>query len=314
MIYLRLAGKLGGILNQLAYAEKLSAQYNQEIRLYVNGSKDNNKEYYENILEPSGIFSNYVFTEEYPIEETVLFENTETFEQEVAERGNSGQDIIIDGDFFWHKNAIDYADLKAKFSPSQTLLDFMSNYGISGNTLYIDAEPFMKRSKDEFALAGILLAKQLEHFNNKSFDKVFVRSSYADFFKTAGFEEITGTNNIVYIDPADIPEIYREATEVMFPYLCTSSVISNYITSWYGHVLNKQQGHEVGILFPYGPIIRVSNAPDGISDELLNTAVNDMYVLARQELDKKGAGEPSAYDGIEFEDPVDEAKSHGFGF
>ena len=64
MIYLRLSGKMGDVFSQLAYAEKIAKQYNQDIVLYVNGSIDNNKEYYETILQPCGIFGNYTFVEE----------------------------------------------------------------------------------------------------------------------------------------------------------------------------------------------------------------------------------------------------------
>lgn len=295
---------MGDVFSQLAYAEKIAKQYNQDIVLYVNGSIDNNKEYYETILQPCGILGNYTFVEEYPITEPVLFENTETFEEQLAERGSHGLDLIIDGDFFKYKKTIEYDDFKEKFAPSQELLNFMSSYGITENSLYIDAEPVLKHRKNEFVLAGLLLNKQLQHFTNKTFDKVFVRSSYSDFFKGAGFEEVLGTDNIVYIDTADIPELYRDATQIMFPYLCKSSVISNYVASWWGHVLNKQEGHEVGILFPYGLIKRDANAADGITSIVIENAIYDVFEFGTEEIDKQRRGEPSLFDGVVFEEEI----------
>ena len=88
------------------------------------------------------------------------------------------------------------------------------------------------------------------------------------------------------------------------------SFISNYLGSWWGHVLNTNPEHEIGILFPYGRIKRINNAVDGVSNEVLNQAVYNVGTFAMEERQKEYNGQPSAFDGIVFEDPADEARSN----
>ena len=294
--------KMGEIFAQVAYAERLAKLYNQEIALYYNGSYKNFKSYYEEILMPSGILQNYNFVETYPFSEPVLFEEDEEFEQNVAEKGQNGEDIVIEGTFYYTLPEIIYDDFKAKFQPAQELVDYMHNtFGMTENSLYIDAEPLSPDRKKEFALAGLILEHEISKFRNKTFDKIFVKTGWPEFFMTAGFEEILGVNDIVYVAPADIPEIYRDAADIMFPYLCGSSIISNRVSSWWGHALNKFPNHEIGLLFPEGEIHFVPNAPDGISEQVITDALMYWDDLDMAEKAKIHNGEPSVYDGIYFE-------------
>lgn len=301
MIYLRLRGKLNSIMAQIAYAEHLSKLYNQPISLYANGSYDNYKEYYESKIINCGLFDKYQFVETYPQEIPVIFESVSGSYEQIAERLQQGLDVAIEGDFFFNVD-IDTQVMKEAFLPSQELVNYMNqHYAPTENTLYIDLNPGNVYSKDEFAVAKLMLELVFQNFERKTFDKIILKSKYVDFFETGGFEEVFGGQTITYIGE-ESDERFEESAKIMFPYMCGSSIISNNLEAWWGTVLNPYENKQVEIIFGAGMIKRVENAPEnGITGEKITQRFYEINRFASEELTKKANGEPSEYDNIIFE-------------
>lgn len=306
MIYLRLQGKMEDIIAQVVYAEHLSKLYNQPVSLYINGSYKNHKKYYEEILAHCGLFDKYPFVETYPSEIPVIFEHTENSEERIAERGQQGLDIVIEGDFYFYVD-IDIERAIEIFSPSNELVEYMNErYSPTKDTLYIDLTPGDIFCKNEFAVAELILEKIMPKFQGKNFDKVIVKSNYFDFFQTGNIEEIVGNNNIMYVGE-EPEERFAESAKVMLPYMCGNCIISNNLESWWGTIFNPFKDKQIDLVFGTGKIKRYEEFPyNGITNELISERMLDVAHFSIEEMGKKLNGEPSAFDNILFEYEISE--------
>lgn len=223
---------------------QIARRFGQELKLYYNGSLDNRKFEWEEVIDKEP-FNRFSYVDRYPNEIPVLFEQypeEEEYFKLIEDQLNTYGSSVIEGWMQDHRY-FDEELGRQLFSPSQELLEKLrQKYEVTDNCLSIAV---MKR---HFLIEPLIdkeplnrkVISEIEELGN-TYDKIFLMSDDIDLIRKS-YKDMP--ENVQYLD-------YDFETCLYLPSLCKDIMMSAEATSWWSVVLSDYKNKRVMFTVPY---------------------------------------------------------------